>query len=217
MYTVDELTTIPENQIFDRKSIRIEPKALAIQVVAFANADGGTIAIGISDDGHVEGVNRYEQKVNEILRVPLNIIKDIMFEGPILHMLQKALDFVQTQIKEYTKLHKDARFHTIPEYPEFVWIARYLRDYKFVRELGEGVDRMYRELLQAGFPAPEYKVVGFMTILTVKKIKSVNVMEEDRVGINDRNIRNNISVLKQKDVIRRIGPDKGGHWEVNKI
>jgi ATP-dependent DNA helicase RecG len=48
-------------------------------------------------------------------------------------------------------------------------IARYLRDYKFVRELGEGVDRMYRELLEAGFPTLEYKVVGFMTILIVKK------------------------------------------------
>ena len=36
-------------QIFDRKSIGIEPKALVISLVAFANADGGTIAIGISD------------------------------------------------------------------------------------------------------------------------------------------------------------------------
>lgn len=395
MYKIDELLTMPENQIFDRKSIRIDPKALAIPIVAFANADGGTIAIGISNDGQIEGVNGHEQKINEILRVPfdfcsptvkvdfehincvdkdrndnrilllnvqqsttvhanqadevyyrvgdkskkltfdermqlmydkgdmlyentyvkdagideidmelvtqyarlldssklpyeflsdslklvgeesgkkylkavavllfgknpqayfpcarirflkyegteektgaqMNIIKDIMFEGPIIQMLQKALDFVQTQIKEYTKLHKDARFHTIPEYPEFVWkeaiinavahrdyhilgtdiqikmfddrfvvespgtlpglvrlnnmrsmhfsrnpmIARYLRDYKFVRELGEGVDRMYRELLEAGLPAPEYKVVGFMTVLTVKKIEQLNETEK---------------------------------------
>ncbi|NSW92258.1 MAG: hypothetical protein HPY74_16570 [Firmicutes bacterium] len=46
-------------------------------------------------------------------------------------------------------------------------IAKYLRDYKFVRELGEGVDRMYQEMLEAGLPAPEYEVEGFMTILTV--------------------------------------------------
>lgn len=57
-------------------------------------------------------------------------------------------------------------------------IARYLRDYKFVRELGEGVDRMHRELLEAGLPAPEYKVVGFMTILTVKKLTQINEIEE---------------------------------------
>jgi len=51
MYIIDELRTMHENQMFDRKSIRIDLKALAIAIVAFANADGGTIAIGISDDG----------------------------------------------------------------------------------------------------------------------------------------------------------------------
>lgn len=40
---------IEEMQIFDRKSVNIEPKALAIPLIAFANADGGTVAIGISD------------------------------------------------------------------------------------------------------------------------------------------------------------------------
>lgn len=34
------------------------------------------------------------------------------------------------------------------------------------------------------------------------------------VGINDKNIRNNIQVLKKKELIERIGPDKGGRWEV---
>lgn len=36
-----------EGQCFDRKSILVEPKALAVSVVAFANADGGTILIGL--------------------------------------------------------------------------------------------------------------------------------------------------------------------------
>lgn len=34
------------------------------------------------------------------------------------------------------------------------------------------------------------------------------------VGINDKNIRNNIQVLKKKELVERIGPDKGGRWEV---
>lgn len=49
------LIKIPEDQWFDRKSGRIEPRALAKPLVAFANAEGGTIAVGISD-GKVEGV-----------------------------------------------------------------------------------------------------------------------------------------------------------------
>jgi len=47
--TIQEITTRKEYQTFDCKSIQIEPKALAVPVVAFANADGGVIAIGVSD------------------------------------------------------------------------------------------------------------------------------------------------------------------------
>jgi len=34
------------------------------------------------------------------------------------------------------------------------------------------------------------------------------------VGINEKNIRNNIKKLKDLGIIKRVGPDKGGHWEV---
>lgn len=50
----------------------------------------------------------------------MNVIKDILFEGTILEMLQGALKFVETQIKEFTKLQDDGKFHTNTEYPEFV-------------------------------------------------------------------------------------------------
>lgn len=45
--TIQEIQTRKENQTFDCKSIQIDPKALAITIVAFANADGGDIAIGM--------------------------------------------------------------------------------------------------------------------------------------------------------------------------
>ncbi len=35
-----------------------------------------------------------------------------------------------------------------------------------------------------------------------------------RIGISDRKTKANIAKLKAKGLIRRIGPDKGGHWEV---
>ncbi|EKD94573.1 MAG: hypothetical protein ACD_26C00033G0001 [uncultured bacterium] len=75
MFIADELRLKKEDQTFDRKSIRIEPKALAMSITAFANADGGTIAIGITDDGQIEGINGYTQKINEILRVPFDFCK----------------------------------------------------------------------------------------------------------------------------------------------
>lgn len=70
---LQEIITRKEDQTFDCKSIQIEPKALAITIVAFANADGGVIAIGVSDKTRkIEGVNQHTEKLNELLRVPLD-------------------------------------------------------------------------------------------------------------------------------------------------
>src|SRR4051812_48111917 len=57
------LLELPENQWFDRKSVRISPKDLGPPLTAFANADGGTIVIGLRD-GQVEGCGQYPEKVN---------------------------------------------------------------------------------------------------------------------------------------------------------
>lgn len=71
--TIEEILAFEKMQIFDRKSIQIEPKALAIPLVAFANADGGTIAIGISDrTKRIEGVDFETRRLNELLRVPFD-------------------------------------------------------------------------------------------------------------------------------------------------
>ena len=43
---IKSLVLATENQIFDRKSFLIETKSLANIIVAFANADGGDVAIG---------------------------------------------------------------------------------------------------------------------------------------------------------------------------
>ena len=62
-----------EKQIFDRKSIMIKPKDLSDTLCAFANADGGTVAIGISDkDRRIEGVDQYPEQLNDILRTPID-------------------------------------------------------------------------------------------------------------------------------------------------
>lgn len=66
------LATTPESQQFDRKSFLIDAKNLAPIVVAFANADGGDVVIGIEDDGRVTGVNQNQKHLNEILRVPFD-------------------------------------------------------------------------------------------------------------------------------------------------
>ena len=71
--TIEEILARKECQTFDCKSIQIDPKALAIPIVAMANADGGVLAIGVSDrTRRIEGVDGNEERLNELLRVPFD-------------------------------------------------------------------------------------------------------------------------------------------------
>ncbi len=47
---VNDLCTRQEDDFFDRKSVRIKPAQIQDVAVAFANADGGIIVVGIEDD-----------------------------------------------------------------------------------------------------------------------------------------------------------------------
>lgn len=386
--TIEEMSTMTERQMFDRKSAQISAAAIATSMIAFANADGGLLVVGIEDDGRITGIDAHAKNVNEILRVPfdfcrpsimietevigcvdskggenhilliripqsselhvnhrdeaflrvgdkskkltfderlqlmyakgaryyenepvygstiddidmqavaeycnkigyrkspeeymkqnkkfiidingrqemsgaaillfgknpqlfferarvrfiryegteakvgaaMNVVKDKIFEGRILELVEKTIEFVRSQIKEYTYLGSDARFVTEPEYPEFVWkeiivnaiahrdysikgtdiqikmfddhitvespgtlpgiirlnnmremhfsrnpkIAGLLHEYEYVREFGEGIDRMYLEMKQAGLPEPEYQTEAFMVYATIKNKK----------------------------------------------
>ena len=71
--TIEEVLAKEEKQIFDRKSIQIKPTDLAATICAFANADGGTIAVGISDKKRtVEGDDTHTKLLNELLRTPID-------------------------------------------------------------------------------------------------------------------------------------------------
>ncbi len=386
--TIEEMCTATEKQQFDRKSAKIDATAIAAPMIAFANADGGLLAIGIEDNGQITGIDEYTKNINEILRAPfdfcqpsimietetvdcidckgkenhillirisqsgelhanhrdevflrigdkskklsfderlqlmyakgaryyedepvfrsdledidmdfvadycekigykksaedyikqnkgfivningrqemsgaailmfgkrpqsffqrarvrfiryegteakvgaeMNVVKDKIFEGRILDLTEQTIEYVRTQIKEHTYLGHDARFVTEPEYPEFVWkelivnaiahrdysikgtdiqikmfddhitvespgslpgivrlnnmrevhfsrnpkIAGLLHEYEYVREFGEGIDRMYMEMKQAGLPEPEYRTGAFMVYATIKNKK----------------------------------------------
>lgn len=166
----------------------------------------------------------------------MNVIKDVSFEGSVLAMIEKAVEYLATQIKEHTYLAKGGRFVTIAQYPEFVRqeiivnavahrdysikgtdiqikmfddrlvvespgtlpglvrlntmrnvhfsrnpkVAAFLRDYGYVKEFGEGVDRMCSELVEAGVPEPKYRVLSFMLRCTVKAAGEVSSEQDER-------------------------------------
>ena len=67
LLTLAYLMSQDENKYFDRKSARIKVSDLADLISAFANAEGGTIVIGISDKTRtIEGINEVgSEKINQ--------------------------------------------------------------------------------------------------------------------------------------------------------
>jgi len=67
---LQHLCQAPEWQTLERKSVRIHPRDLANTLIAFANADGGRLLIGVEDDGSVSGIDPAAQheQVDALLR-----------------------------------------------------------------------------------------------------------------------------------------------------
>lgn len=73
--SLEEICSMVESSVFDRKSAKIDAKSLAVHLIAFANADGGTLAIGVEDDGKITGIDGYAENINELLRAPFDFCK----------------------------------------------------------------------------------------------------------------------------------------------
>lgn len=65
------LLGLPEDQWFERKSIRVSPEKLAHTEIGFANAEGGLLVVGLSD-GRVEGVGGRAREVNALMQASLD-------------------------------------------------------------------------------------------------------------------------------------------------
>lgn len=73
--TLDSMVNDPENKLFDRKSSKVRASDLASIISAFANADGGTIVIGIADKTRdIEGIGNIGQDaINNLIAAPKDV------------------------------------------------------------------------------------------------------------------------------------------------
>lgn len=138
-------------------------------------------------------------------------------------------------------------------------IAEYIKAYDYVKEFGEGVDRMCRELSALGVEEPQYNLVAFIMKATVcakvfeegqgtihadkkrpeadqlghnrgttraqqghNKILSL-IAETPQISISslakqckvsEKAMRITQERLKAENIIKRVGPSFGGHWEI---
>ena len=137
-------------------------------------------------------------------------------------------------------------------------MAEYLKAYDYVKEFGEGVDRMCRELSAMGTKDPEYHLVSFLmkatvwanvlddgqektrdAVMPMKETDSegkkrarkgqetiVSIIKADpyasiaaiaqESGLSVKIVRNLIDEMRSDNLLVRIGPDKGGYWQLLK-
>ena len=88
--TLNYMISESENKYFDRKSAKIRPADIAELISAFANAEGGTIVLGISDKKRVlEGISQIgEDKINDFISAPKDLCR------PMPHYKEEFLDVV---------------------------------------------------------------------------------------------------------------------------
>lgn len=74
--TLEYIQSSKENQYFDRKSARKEIKEITKHIIAFANASGGFLVIGVEDNGSITGFNSVGvHKIDDLKRVPYDYCK----------------------------------------------------------------------------------------------------------------------------------------------
>lgn len=101
-----------------------------------------------------------------------------------------------------------------------------------VEKVGSGILRMKQSLREAEVPPMRFEFGSFYTAIfdritedaekTSEKIinlilqnKEITIQEmAELIGITERSIERSIHNLQQKGKIKRVGPAKGGHWEV---
>lgn len=176
--TLDYIVEADENKLFDRKSARIKVAELGPHICAFANAQGGTIVIGVNDKTRsIEGINAFgEEKINSFIAAPkdcchpmppyqeefLDIIKENGKADRLLllhidacpdQMIRTANDSVFLRIADRTKEMKGDDLRNL-EYNKSV---RHYEDEcnldATITDLDEELLNRYRERLQApGLP-----------------------------------------------------------------
>jgi len=111
--TIEDILREKEGQLFDRKSARIEPRDLANHLVAFANADGGFIVIGVEDDGKIAGFNEYPTKLNAFLQTPWDLcVPAVMAAHKLIECVNhhgKADKVLLLEILQSGKLHANTK------------------------------------------------------------------------------------------------------------
>ena len=189
-------------------------------IVALANGKGGFIILGVDDDGKVHGEKLSNRMKAELLSLARNC------EPPI--AIPKILQIGKISVRR--NLIIADLFHRMGK----------------VERIGSGIHRMQDIMRDAKLEPPGFEMTNFFRAIfyrnpeyslkrvTAKGGENAEKSKEKILGliagnqrITTREIANSIGlsiagiekairILRQQGQLKRVGPDKGGHWEIIK-
>jgi len=209
--------------------------------------------------------------------VDLNIIKDETVRGTLASQIDEVEILVGAKLREFTRLGKDGKFESIPEYPPFAVleaivnavthrdygtstgadiqikifedriefispgnfprdirvenilekhfsrnpkIAAALRDMGYVKEYGEGVDRIFQEMAKLELPPPDYISGNGQVILTfVNDVdgRELSAQRESQNKLESIISKRELTLNEQKVVVYVLENEKVSPAEVAEI
>lgn len=257
-----------ESATIEWKQSLSENKEIIETAVAFSNAQGGRIYVGVSPQGKVTGTHMGKGTIGKLEKqekweYPPKAIREALANA-IAHRDYRSTAKAQVRIFDdriefwnpgrlpegWTAETLLKKHDSQPPNPliakQFFWI-------KYVEEVGSGTNKIVNWCREWGLPDPLFEYTGTSIIVTLKKahitpgkVKEGAVEktgEKTREKSREKNSDRLLALIRQKSTIttdelvtslelscagvekiisnlkkagrlRRIGPDKGGQWEV---
>ncbi len=179
-----------ENLYFDRKSSKVDLKSLANEIASFANANGGVIAVGITDNGDIEGFNNVGiSRLNEIQKVVTTYLKPC----PIYECELIEVKNIKSENDHIVLFHIE---------PSMNFVVRNKKDEVYCRQGDSSIKLTHDQIKNLEYDRKERNFENEIIIDS-----SIDDIDDEIVQIYKNKIitdLDNISVLKARGYLREI-------------
>jgi len=166
---------------------------------------GASVMIEIFDDrveisnpgGLPSGLNAKEFGTKSVVRNP--VIASLLNRADYIEQIGTGINRIKNSVKEHGQGSV-----------EFYYNNFFVVTFTKTKKVGEKVGNRVGEKVGESLTKNQRLIIRSMTENPNISAKDLS----DIIGISQRKIEENISKLKKKELIKRSGSPKGGHWEV---
>jgi len=170
---------------------------------------GASVMIEIFDDrveisnpgGLPSGLDAKEFGTKSVVRNP--IIASLLNRADYIEQIGTGINRIKNAVKEHGQ-------GSVEFYYNNFFVVTFTRTKKVTEKVGEEVGKKVGEKVGKSLTKNQRRIIKSM-------VENPNISAKDLsdiIGISKRKIEENISKLKKKELIKRIGSPKGGYWEI---